>query len=207
MKKKMIIGSIIAVVILVLVSFTGVVGYQTIQSSSIAKASPLFKVRTNRAIGEDSKDITCKYIGKGYTLPFPERDDRALIVKKVIDRISKMDDETFERFIAYLINNTQKDNRFIGVNPDKIREALNLLKDSDKPLLIFDADTKQFASYGPGFPCPLTQGVCPVTLGFGIKGIFLCILALPLAVFFAIYLFVNGVIPTAFICPVPTLEK
>ena len=48
MNKKILIGSIIAVVILVLVSFTGVVGYQTTKSSTIARASPLFKVRTNR---------------------------------------------------------------------------------------------------------------------------------------------------------------
>ena len=59
MKKKILIGSIIAVIILVLVSFTGVVGYQTIESSAIARASPLFTVRTNSAIGEESKDCNC----------------------------------------------------------------------------------------------------------------------------------------------------
>ncbi len=57
MNKKILIGSIIAVAILVLVSFTGVVGYQTTKSSTIAKASPLFAVRSSRAIDEESKDI------------------------------------------------------------------------------------------------------------------------------------------------------
>ena len=59
MKKKILIGSILAVVILVLVSFTGAVGYQTTESSAIARASPLFTVRANRAIGEESKDCNC----------------------------------------------------------------------------------------------------------------------------------------------------
>ena len=39
MNKKILLGSIIAVVILVLVSFTGVVGYQSAKSPSIAGAS------------------------------------------------------------------------------------------------------------------------------------------------------------------------
>jgi len=44
MNKKILIGSLVAVSILVLVSFTGVVGYQTTKSSTIAKASPLFRI-------------------------------------------------------------------------------------------------------------------------------------------------------------------
>ena len=56
MNKKILIGNIIAVAILVLVSFTGVIGYQTTKSSTIARASPLFAVRSNRAIDEERKD-------------------------------------------------------------------------------------------------------------------------------------------------------
>ena len=65
MNKKILIGSIIAVVILILVSFTGVVGYQTTKSSTIATASPLFAVRSSRAIDEESGDIACDYVGNG----------------------------------------------------------------------------------------------------------------------------------------------
>ena len=53
MDKKILIGSIIAVAILVLVSFTGVVGYQTTKSSTIDVASPLFTVRSSRAIDKE----------------------------------------------------------------------------------------------------------------------------------------------------------
>ena len=82
MKNKILIGSIVAVVILVLVSFTGVVGYQTTKSSTIARASPLFSVRSKRAINEESKDLTRRYVGMGNTLQFPKRDDKAIMIQK-----------------------------------------------------------------------------------------------------------------------------
>ena len=80
MNKKILLGSIIAVVILVLVSFTGVVGYQSAKSSTIARASPLFSVRSKRAIDRESKDLTSDYIGKGeeVTIPIPTSDGNML---------------------------------------------------------------------------------------------------------------------------------
>ncbi|UCF11827.1 MAG: hypothetical protein JSW06_07200 [Thermoplasmatales archaeon] len=93
MKKKILLGSIGAVVILVLVSFVGVVGYSNVESN--VKASPLFNLRTNRKIGEESKDLTCKYVNKDLTIPFPNNDKRALI-KKIIELSNKGDDWTIE---------------------------------------------------------------------------------------------------------------
>ena len=103
---KILIGSIIAVVILVLVSFTGVVGYQSTKSSTIAKASPLFTVRSSRAIDEESKDFTCDYVGKGeeITIPLPVRNNRVVLLEKIKDRISKMDVEEFNRFKNLIID-------------------------------------------------------------------------------------------------------
>jgi len=108
MNKKIPIGCIIAVVILVLVSFTGVVGYQTTQSSTIVRASPLFTVRSSRAIDEESNDFTCDFVGKGEDnfLSIPKRDGRIALVQKFIDRISKMDDETFNRLIQFIRENS-----------------------------------------------------------------------------------------------------
>jgi hypothetical protein len=65
MNKKILMGSILAVAILILVSFAGVVGYQTTNQLTIAKTSPLFTVRSSRAIDEDSKNLSCDYVGKG----------------------------------------------------------------------------------------------------------------------------------------------
>ncbi len=63
MNNKILIGSIIAVAILIGVSFTSVVGYNSIESDK--KLSPLFNIRTSRAVDKDSKDLSCEYVGKG----------------------------------------------------------------------------------------------------------------------------------------------
>jgi hypothetical protein len=190
MKKKIIISSIVAVVILVLVSFTGVVGYQTTKTSTNAKASPLFKVRTNRAIGEESKDIACDYVGKGNTLLFPKRDDKAILTLKVVDRISRMDDKTFEKFITYIIDSARKDNRLNGINPDRIREVFYLLRYSDTSIPILDAAAEyKYASVTVGSPsacCHLS-----ITFGYGIKGFLACILLLSLLPFAFIWVIIN----------------
>ncbi len=110
MNKKILIGSIIAVVILVLVSFTGVVGYQTTKSSTIARASPLFSVRSKRAIDKQSKDIACEYVGKGEesVLSIPKRDDKTAIKQKVVDMICAMDDITFNKLMNLVASKFQQ---------------------------------------------------------------------------------------------------
>jgi len=122
MNKKILIGSLVAVVILILVSFTGVVGYQTTKSSNIAKASPLFTVRTSRAIDEESKGLSCDYVGKGedITISLPTYNNRNTQLQKVIDVISKMDDTIFKGFLNLIINQIQKDDEQEDVNINKI---------------------------------------------------------------------------------------
>jgi len=124
MNKKILIGSIIAVVILVLVSFTGVVGYQTTKST-IARASPLFSVRSSRAIDEESRDLTCDYIGKGeeITIPLLKRDNKTFLLQQIIDRISKMDDKENHKIINALRNlNIDIDDlkKFVVIHDDTI---------------------------------------------------------------------------------------
>ena len=86
MKKKILIGCIIAVAILVLVSFTGVVGYQTTKSSTIANASPLFNVRAKRAINQEDDGLTCDYVGKGEEdiISIPKIDNKYSLIKRLI---------------------------------------------------------------------------------------------------------------------------
>ena len=51
MEKRILIGSIIAVVILILLSFTSAIGYRSIESD--VKVSPLFNIRSSKAIGKE----------------------------------------------------------------------------------------------------------------------------------------------------------
>jgi hypothetical protein len=85
MRKKFLIGSVIAVVILILVSFTSVVGFQSFNNNPTVN-SPLFGLRINRAIGEESKELNCKYAENDNKLPFPRNDKRTLF-NKIINNL------------------------------------------------------------------------------------------------------------------------
>jgi hypothetical protein len=164
MNKKILIGSIIVVTVLIGVSFTSVVGYQSVESD--VKASPLFTIRSNRAINEESSNLSREYVGKGSTLSFPKQDDRLILTQRFIDRISEMDDETFERFIASIIYHLQKDNILDDLKLEKIRDTLHQLRNSNKPIQIFDIFIES------KYP---TVGNC-VTFGHGIIGIYVCLI-------------------------------
>ncbi len=145
MNKKIFLGSIIAVAILVLVSFTGVVGYQTTKSSTIARASPLFSIRTSRAIDEESKDIACDYVGKGkeIKISLPTYNSRNKQLQKGIDVISKMDDIIFKGFLNLVIKQIQKDNAQEDVNINEILYTFYQIRNNpDRIILDYpDSDT------------------------------------------------------------------
>lgn len=126
MKKKILIGSIIATVVIILAGFTSVVGFQSKDSSKV-RFSPLFGIRAKRAVGEESQDaITCNYLGKNRAIfiPLPKLDDELSLLKKVIDKISKMDDETFEKFIAAFNIHIHQSN---SIKKENIDKAVSLL--------------------------------------------------------------------------------
>jgi len=136
MNKKILIGSIIAVAILVLVSFTGVVGYQTTKSSTIAKASPLFTVRSSRAIDEESKDLSCDYLGKdkGRVIFFPNGDNRQVLFQNIINQISMIDDKRFNNFVKLFINHLHNKYKLSDADIVKTLEFLYQLRDGEKKL-------------------------------------------------------------------------
>jgi len=127
MNKKILIGSIIAVTVLIGVSFTSVVGYRS--GASDVKASPLFNIRCSRAIDEESGDLSCEYVGKGEVgiLSIPKRDDRIELTYKIIESIIKMDDKTYDRFIASIIYYFKK-NRNYKIENEAIINAFNQLR-------------------------------------------------------------------------------
>ena len=124
MKKILIVGSICAVVLLVLASFGPVVGYQTKKQSSNG-SSPLFCIRTDRAInGDDAEHIECNFFGKNQNndLVFPERESKNVLINGIIDKIKKMDDETFTKLCKMV---DEKSNDYM------IIEALNNIRNSN----------------------------------------------------------------------------
>ena len=171
MNKKILIGSIIAVAILILVSFTGVVGYQTTKSSTIARASPLFTVRSSRAIDEDSKDLSCDYVGREEEniLSFPKRDSRTVALQQVIEIISKMNDVTFNRFLDLIIKHLHKRDDFQEYTKEEIILSLNQLRNNPSEITQYILEGEESnpniqSQYACTFYSP-----CPITIKYGIK--------------------------------------
>ena len=67
MKIKIIIGSIFAAALIILVSLISVVGHQSLQTNEHESYSPLFAVRTQRAIQKISTSTVSDFLGKGTT--------------------------------------------------------------------------------------------------------------------------------------------
>ncbi len=151
MNNKILLGSIIAVVILVLVSFTGVVGYQTTKSSTIAGASPLFRVRNK------IDEISANYIGKEEetNLYFPKRNSETESFDKVINIIKRMDDKSFDRFVKIVIANINQNNKIndVEVNDKEIAVMLSQLRDNSEVIknnfMMIDDKEPTFVSIQP----------------------------------------------------------
>jgi len=147
MNNKILIGSIIAVTVLIGVSFTSVVGYGSIESD--IKASPLFNIRSNRATDEESKDLSCEYVGKGEKsiLLIPKREGRTASfykVKRFIDIIIKMDDKKFNWFKGFIISR-MKQNKLSDFNNKEIVNELNQLRNNQevRDILLLNANSPQ----------------------------------------------------------------
>ena len=125
MNKKILIGSLVAVFILIMVTFTSVVGYQSAKSNSKIN-SPLFGVRNKTG------EISANYIGKEEetNLYFPKRNSETESFDKVINIIKRMDDKSFDRFVKIVIANINQNNKIndVDVSDEEIAIILSQLR-------------------------------------------------------------------------------
>jgi hypothetical protein len=148
MNKYPLIGfSILAVVLLVLGSLSNVVGYQSIQSSGV-NDSPLFSVRTQRATNQQQNIIMSQYLGKGqYSISFPVRDNRTLLIRKVVDKIREMDNESFDRLIYNIISQINHIRTFKDIDSREVIKELRLLRETKSiQNIIIDKDANNLMS-------------------------------------------------------------
>jgi len=142
MKIKLLLGSIGAVVILILVSFTNVVGIQSTTSGAVNQ-SPLFSISTNKANNENNRGITSNYLGKGLNaIQFPLRDNRTELIQKVIEIIEKTDEKAMFAFIAINIARMNIGNQRKDISILEISTALNQLKSNRDILTNYINDIK-----------------------------------------------------------------
>jgi len=160
MKKKILLGSIVAIVIIILASYTSVVGFQKSNDDAV-RFSPLFRIRGKRAIDTNNDDIlTSEYLGKekDVDIHLPERNSQYVLVQKVLDGIGRMDNTTFDRFVALVINRFQAKN-----NIDDIKTTLYEIRHSTNEFEFNFVDGNEFY---PHFNYYTTQDIfmCKVLL-------------------------------------------
>jgi hypothetical protein len=138
-KKKIIIGCIGAVVLLVLGSLSNVVGYQSVKSTGV-NDSPLFQTRTQKATNQQQNTLTSQYLGmgNGNILQFSFRDNRTDLLKKVSIFFKNMDNKTFNIFTNIYLYQLQKKGEVTDVNREKIAEALRQFRDSSVRPIIYN---------------------------------------------------------------------
>jgi len=124
MNKKILIGSIIAVVILTLVSFSSVVGYNSVKSDSKI-VSPLFSIRNNKG------DVSSDYIGKGKAINIllPKRNSNINSMYRMIDFISKANDRNFDRFLDLVSSRLSNEEDFTNKEIDEIVEQCRYIRE------------------------------------------------------------------------------
>ena len=136
-KKIIFLGSIVSFVILLVVSFTSVVGYQTVTSS--LKDSPLFTVRTKRAINEEPESIFIYNYFKTFKpliIPFPMRDDTFFRIKEVAETLRTMSDKEFERLLLFIDLHSIEIDEINEKNKKDIISTLNILRNTNSMQLV-----------------------------------------------------------------------
>ena len=157
MNNKILISSIIAVAILILVSFTGVVGYQITKSSTIDKVSPLFFVRSSRAIDEENNNIVCNYVGKenSINIYIPDKTDDLEYIDASINFIQRMNDINLKYLaikLTYYLHQFDESQQYTN---EYIFQSLKQLRDNPDSVYSIIEKEKEPTFY---FSC-----VCPDT--------------------------------------------
>ena len=122
MKKYLLAGgAATAVVLLVLASFTSVVGYNSVKSSEFVD-SPLFGVRTKKAIDFEPQSIVSKNIGQEKIPNFeiPSREPEHILIQKIINVLKKMDKKSVEKLKQEILKHSQLQNTNLEINNEKI---------------------------------------------------------------------------------------
>jgi hypothetical protein len=161
MKKKILIITLSAAVLLVLASFSSAIGSTNEQPSKQTK-SPLFAVRTQRSIQKaDDQAIQSQYLGKGITSHLFRARQPSLDI--ALDRVVKLlnaNPDFFAKIIKTLSSNPKIQSvlREQGMTLDEFKTYLNQLKND--PSIFID----QIRSAEPKFSEQQLQDPMPLSL-------------------------------------------
>jgi len=172
MNRKIFIGCLGSVIILILATFSSVVGSQTAQSSKVVSSSPLFATQTLRSINKEAPEIKSNYLGKGNKLNlFPLKKS---LNEDMINRAIKIFGKN-PGLLNKLINNLEKFPYFTellekhGVNKADVKSYLRVITDNPS-ILIQELKNIQMEAPNDGPPQPRGLSTSSV-LGCFIVGI------------------------------------
>jgi len=185
MNKKILIGSIIAVAILIGVSFTSVVGYRSVASD--VKLSPLFNIRTSRAIDEESEELSCEYVGKGeeILLSIPKRDSYGFLINRALHRLKEIDKDTLVKVLeTFMINRDVNIDVLKNIDNNNREFLPNYLKYN--PLILENINNSHSkgnldsANECPSFFLPNCPTIVELIPGFCFIDIIIALIGLPI---------------------------
>jgi len=141
---KLIIGCIGITILIILTSFTTIAGKQNTNSSN-NNHSPLFNIRTLRAINKQNREVvTSEYIGKGkiLNLPLPKLNKNKNL-QKAVDGISLMNDKTFNKFLSTTITQLLNAEKIKNEDISKIKEIFQFFRENPNKAknALLDAET------------------------------------------------------------------
>jgi hypothetical protein len=113
-KKVLFVGTFGATIILLLASFSSVVGTHVVKSMN-ERNSPLFSVRVNRAVDKGYRS-SCNFIGKGNDkiIPLPKLDDINEVMGKARELWEKLkDDPTSLKKVRVLLEKIRNKPQFL----------------------------------------------------------------------------------------------
>lgn len=173
-KKILLVSSLSVAVIVILASFTTVVGFQTIRSSSL-RASPLFSIRTKRAVDEEQEISDSDYLGKGKSIPIvPTKEDSetsSLLV--FINAITRMDDKTFNCFLNLIFSHLKDKPNIDDETINEIAPLFEQLRSGPIEPITYEILQKSGSDIGyntycitacTGTSCPTTKPLCKIIL-------------------------------------------
>ena len=155
MNKKILLGCIGAVMIIMSASFTSVIGEQTRNSSEIPN-SPLFHIRTLRVTdNQNGEAITTDYIGKGktITLSLSTHSNTRLLFRKAIESISKIDEPSFDKFLETAVIKLREHEIVKEEEIPKLVELFHFLRKNPDVVKIYpvvESESKQLILWTAG---------------------------------------------------------
>jgi hypothetical protein len=160
MNRKIFIGCLGSVILLILVSFSSVVGYQSAQSSNkIVPSSPLFTSQTLRSIDKKAPVVKSYYLGKGNQMNlFPlKKSLNEEMLNKAIKILSNN-----PALLDKLFNNLEKFPYFrellnkYGVNKVEVKNYFRKIMDNPS---IVSEELKNIQMVGPNDGPPQPRGL------------------------------------------------